>query len=81
MAAADGVGTKEGDNLTVVEAHAVKDLANVLLLLAGVWETTVGGTGGNVLVSTAGTPWDDWASNLLNGADGGEGPEVRVSDP
>ena len=58
-APAEGVGAAEGHNFLVVEAHAVKDVADVLGALAGVRQAAVGLTdvavGG---VAAARLPWD-----------------------
>jgi microcystin degradation protein MlrC len=69
VAAAEGVGTGKGDNLTVVEAHAVEDVTEVLGALRGVRETAVGGLVDLEAVNTAGAPGDGGATSLLDGGD------------
>lgn len=81
MAAAQGVRARQGDNLPVVEAHAAEDGAEVRLVLGAVGEAPVGRAHGDVAVCAAGAPGDGGALHLLDGADAGEGPEVRVGDP
>ena len=81
VAAADGVCAAQSHDLAVVEAHAVEDGAQVILLLGAVGEASVGGAEGDVAVLSAGAPGDGRALHLLDGADAGEGPEVGVGDP
>ena len=81
VAAAEGVGAGQGDDLAVVETHAVEDGAQVRLLLGTVGEAAVGRAHGDVAVGAAGAPGDGGALHLLDGADAGEGPEVRVGYP
>ena len=81
VAAAEGVGTAEGDDFAVVEAHTAEDSAQVGLLFGAVGEAAVGGAEAEVAVLAAGAPGDGGALHLLDGADAGEGPEVRVGDP
>ena len=61
MAAAESMGTTEGNDLTVVEAHAVEDGAEVRLLFCAVGEAAVRGTEGHVAVGTTRAPRDDGA--------------------
>jgi len=81
VAAAESVSTRESDDLLVVEAHAVEDGAEVLLLLGSVRETTVGSAVRDVAVIAAGSPGDLGALHLLDGSNTSEGPEVGVGDP
>lgn len=73
MAAAHGVGAQERDDLLVVEAHAVEDVADVLhrvheLALVGAGQAAVGrGGGAGGLVGAAGAPGDGGAAALLHG--------------
>lgn len=81
VAAAEGVGAGQGDDFAVVESHAVEDGAEVGLLFGAVGEPAVGRAHGYVPVGAAGAPGDGGALHLLDGADAGEGPEVRVGYP
>ena len=81
VAAAEGVGAGQGDDLPVVEAHAVEDGAEVGLLFGPVGEAAVGRAHGYVPGGAAGAPGDGGALHFLDGADAGEGPEVRVGYP
>lgn len=81
VAPAQGVGTGQGDHLLVVEAHAAKDGADVVLVLGRVREAAVGRAEGDVAVLSAGPPRDDGALHLLHGADARQRPQVRVRDP
>ena len=81
VAAAEGVGAGQGDDFAVVEAHAVEDGAEVGLLFGAVGEPAVGRAHGDVPVGAAGAPGDGGALHFLDGADSGEGPEVRVGYP
>lgn len=78
VAASEGVGTREGDNLTVVKAHAAEDGAKVLLLLGSVGKTSVRGAVRDIAVVAARSPWDSRALHLLNGTGGSKGPKIRV---
>lgn len=81
MAAAEGVGAGQGDDLLVVEAHTVEDGAEVVLAFGAVGEAAVGRAVGDVSVGAAGAPGDDGALHFLDGADASEGPEVGVGYP
>lgn len=81
VAASQGMGAGQSNDLLVVEAHAAEDVAEVLGALGGIWETSVWSAGGDVLVGAAWTVWDCWAGHLLDGADAGEDPEIGVGDP
>ena len=81
MTAAEGVGAGQGDDFPVVETHAVEDGAEVRLVFGAVGEAAVGRAHGDVAVGAAGAPGDDGALHFLDGADAGEGPEVRVAYP
>lgn len=81
VAAAKSVGTGESDNLLVVEAHAVEDGAQVLLLLGAVGKTTVGSAVRDVTVVAARSPGNLGALHLLDGGDTCQGPEIGVGDP
>ena len=81
MTAADGVRAAQRHDLAIVEAHAVEDGAQVVLLLAAVGEASVGRAKGDVAVLSARAPGDGGALHFLDGADAGEGPEVGVGDP
>ena len=43
MAPSERVSARKGDDLVVVEAHAVEDLANVVCALVAVWQAAVRG--------------------------------------
>lgn len=81
VASANGVATAEGDNLAVVEAHAVEDVTQVLGALAGVGETAIGSASSSLTVTAARSVRDNGAVHLLDGADTAEDPEIRVGDP
>lgn len=81
VASANGVATAEGDNLLVVESHAVEDVTQVLGTLAGVGQTAVGGAGSSVVIATARSVRDDGSQHLLDGADTAKDPEIGVGDP
>ncbi len=81
MAAAERVRARQGDDFPVVEPHAAEDGAQVRLVLGAVGEAAVGRAHGDVAVGPAGAPGDDGALHFLDGADAGEGPEVRVCYP
>lgn len=81
VASADGVATAEGDNLSVVEAHAVEDVTQVLGALAGVGQTAIGGAGSSVGIATARSVRDVGSQHLLDGADTAKDPEIGVGDP
>lgn len=66
MAASEGMGAGESDDLAVVEAHAAEDGSEVGLLFGAVGETTVGCAHRYVTVGAAGAPGDDWALGLFS---------------
>lgn len=49
--------------------------------LSGVRKTSIRRAGSSILVTTARSVGDYWALHLLNGANTGQNPEIRVSDP
>ena len=81
MAAAEGVGAGQGDDLAVIETHAVENGAQVRLVFGAVREAAVGRAHGDVAVVAAGAPGDGGALHFLDGANAGEGPEVGVGYP
>ena len=81
VASTESMSTAEGDNFLIVEAHSVKDVADVPGSLGSVGKTTIGGAAGNIFVDTAWSPWDDRTAHFLNCTHTGEGPEIRVADP
>ena len=81
MAATEGVGAAQRDDLLVVEAHPVEDLAEVVLGLGSVREAAVGSAGGDVLVAAAWSVRDVGAQHLLDGYDAAEDPEIGIRDP
>ncbi len=80
MAAAEGVGAAEGDDLAVVEAHAAEDGAEVGLLFGAVGEAAVGGAHADVAVGAAGSPGDYGACGPFVSGDRGEWLEGRGRD-
>lgn len=81
MSTAKSVGTDEGGHLTVIESHTAKDGSDVLLFFGSVWETSIGGTGGDIAIGTARSPWDLRTLAFLDGARAGKSPEIGVGDP
>lgn len=81
VATAEGVGTGQSNHLSVVEAHAAEDGADVLAVLGGVGEAAVRCAEGDVAVGAAGAVGDLGALHLLDGTDAAEDPEVGVGDP
>lgn len=81
VAATQSMCPAQGYDLTVVEAHAAEDGAQVGLLFRSVGETAVGRAHADVSVSAARAPGNDGALHFLDGADAGEGPEVGVAYP
>ena len=79
--AAQRMGAHQSHNLLVVEAHAVEDVADVLVVLGAVGETAVRCAGGHILVLTTGAPGDGWAAEFLDRTGTSQGPEVGVGDP
>lgn len=67
VATAERVSTSKGDNLLVVEAHAVEDVTNVTLTLSGIGKTTVRGTTLTVrsILATR-SPWDSGTTLIMN---------------
>ena len=81
MAAAKGVGAGQSDNLLVVEAHAVEDVAQMVVALAGVGETAIRRAEGDVTILATGAVGDDGALHFLDGADTTKDPQIGVGDP
>jgi len=81
MASSKSMGTTERNNLLVIEAHSAKDVAQVLVTLGSVWETSVRCASCDVLIKATWAVWDGWALHLLDSANAGENPEVGVGDP
>lgn len=86
MATAKGMSAAEGDDLLVIETHAVEDIpqmVNVLLggAVGGVGQPAVGRhiTGAHG-INTSSTPWDVRATQSLDGGHAGEGVEVSIAD-
>mmetsp|Transcript_25474 Transcript_25474/g.42952 ORF Transcript_25474/g.42952 Transcript_25474/m.42952 type:complete len:427 (+) Transcript_25474:115-1395(+) len=77
MAASQGVGTREGHDLGVIEAHATKHVTEMGSTLRGIRETAIGGTVGAVrLVRASQSMGNLWASSELDGSGASSGPEV-----
>jgi len=81
VAAAEGVSAGESDDFLVVESHAVENAAQMVVTLGSVWKTAIRGAVCNVTVLAARAPWDDRSLHLLNGANRGKSPKIRVGDP
>lgn len=81
VASAKSVSAGEGDDLLVIEAHAVEDVTEVAAALGSIGKPAVRSAGSDVSIGTARSPWDDRALHLLNGGDTTESPQVGVSNP
>lgn len=81
VSAAKSVSAAQRDDLAVVKSHAVKDVTDVALVLAGIGKTAVRRTRGNVLVLTTRSPGNGGTAQLLNGTGAGQSPQVRVRNP
>lgn len=81
VAAAESVSTGKSNDLLIVEAHAVEDVAEMVLGLGGIRKTAVGSAGSDITVLATGAVGDLGALHLLDGADTGKDPEVGVGDP
>ena len=86
VATAKGMSSAEGDDLLVIETHAVEDIpqmANVLLggAVGRVGQPAVGShiTGAHG-INTSGTPRDVRATQRLDGGHTSEGVEVSIAD-
>jgi hypothetical protein len=75
------MSSAEGDNLLVVEAHTAEDIAQMLVALGGIWQTSIGCAARDILICSSRSVWDDGALHFLDGDDAGEDPEVGVGDP
>lgn len=69
VAAAQGVSTAQGDDLLVVEAHSAEDIAQMLVALRSVWETSIRCAECNIPILSAWSVWHDWALHFLDCAD------------
>lgn len=81
VAAAEGVGAREGDHGTVIESHAAKDGADVAAILGGIGQTAIRSAEGDITIGTASTVRNLRTLHLLDGANTTENPQVRVADP
>jgi hypothetical protein len=81
VATTESVSTAQSNNLLIVEAHAAKDVSEMLLFLGSIWETAIWCAHGDITVDTAWAPWDDGPLHLLNSSDTTKGPEIGVGDP
>lgn len=81
MAAAQSVGTGEGDDFLVVEAHATKDVAQMVAALSGVGQTAIRRAERDIAIVAAWSEGNDGALHLLNGGDAAQDPEIGVGDP
>jgi len=81
VAAAQSVGTSKGNDLLIVEAHAVEDVAEVVLALSSIGETAIRSAGGDILILATRAEGDLGAHHFLDSADTTDDPEVRVGDP
>jgi len=81
VAAAERVSAKQGDDLLVVEAHAIEDVADVVLALCGIGQAAIGRAGLVISsVPAARAPRDLRSAHLLDGHNAGQRPEVGVSE-
>ena len=81
VAPSESVGTAQSDNLLVIEAHAAEDIAQVLVALGSIWQTSIGCARSHLLVESASPEWDGRTLHFLDGDDSAENPEVGVGDP
>jgi hypothetical protein len=81
VAASESVGTAQGHNFLVVEAHAVEDVAQVLVALGSVGETSVRRAVGLLLINAARSEGHSRALHLLDSHNTGQDPEIGGGDP
>lgn len=81
VAATQSVSTAQCNHLTVIEAHATKDITDVTGALSGVGQTAIGCTGSNFLVLTTGSPGNGGTAEFLNSTSATESPKIGVGDP
>jgi hypothetical protein len=81
VAAAKGVGTRESNDLLIIEAHTAEDLSEVGSTLSGVGKTAIRSTGDRITVRATRPVRNNRALHFLNGTDASENPEIRVADP
>ena len=81
MAPPQRVRAAQRHNLAVVEAHAPKDRAEVVLSLGAVGQAAVGGAEADVAVRPPRPPGDGGALHLLDRRRTGQRPQIRVRDP
>ena len=75
------MSTAQSHDLLVIEAHAVEDISQMSVALAGIRQPAVGCTRRHVLVGAAGSEGDNRTLHLLDGDDPPEDPEVGGRDP
>ena len=81
MTAAKSVGSRQGDDLGIVEAHATEDGAEMGLVFRSVRQATVRRAKGNIAVGAAGPPGDYGTLHLLYGGHASERPKVGIAYP
>ena len=81
VAAAESVSTGKSNDLLIVEAHAVEDVAEMVLGLGGIRKAAIGSAGSDITVLATRAVGDLGAHHLLDGADTGKDPEIGVGDP
>lgn len=81
MAPPQRMSAAQSHNLPVVETHPPENGAEMRLVFRAVGKAAVGRAQAGVTIRPAGPPGDGGALHLLDRADAGEGPEVRVGDP
>lgn len=81
VAAAKGMGTGEGDDLLVVEAHPVEDISQMISTLGPVGKTPVRSAECDIPVLPARAVGDSGTQHLLYRSDAAQNPKVGVGDP
>lgn len=81
MAATESVSTGEGNNVLVIETHAVENVPQVAMGLGSIGKTAVRSASGDIAVGATRSVRDNRALHLLDGANTAEDPEIGVGDP
>lgn len=81
VAAPQRMGTRQGHNLTIVEAHTPKNGAKMRLLLGSIREAAVRRAHAHVAIGSTRTPGNDRALHFLQSSNARQRPEIGIADP
>ena len=75
------MSTTQSYNFLVIKAHTVENVSQMFVALGRIWKTSIRRAGGDILVLSTRSVWNDGALHLLDGTNTSEDPKIRVGDP